>query len=64
MRQKYTQSDYRTEQLLDTINVMELGDPLELLHTDDVAAIDGHGVDQLVRSVHLSHRLKQGKAYK
>ena len=31
----------------------------ELLHADDVAAVDGHGVHHLVRAVHLAHRLRR-----
>ena len=37
----------------------KISDSLEFLNTDNVAAINGHGVDQLISSIHLSHRLKQ-----
>ena len=32
--------------------------PLEFLNTDNIAAINGHGVHQLISTIHLSDRLK------
>ena len=44
--------------MIKQVLVLCLGNSFELLNTDNITAINVHGVDQFISSIHFSHSLK------